>query len=257
MHLKDFSNEKHTAAFLTSETVRVIEEIGADKVAALVTNNAAVMKKVRSEVHLKYSSILGIRCIPHFVNLITEDIMKHDWAKSLLKTCQSVVTYFGCHHLPNALLAQYRADGVPKLSGFVKTRWYSAGNCIQSVLRNEEALRQLCLKHESDLNAEIRVIVGNRQFWADCDHILTMLNPLMSIIGKLESHSATLADCYQQLIQLAASIENCVAGPTGFASHCMAAFCRRWADLDDPVYIVCYFIHPGNCGCFKQMLNCL
>ena len=168
--LKDFSDTRHTAAFLTSKTIKVIDDIGSDKVAALVTDNAANIKKVRTEVRVKYPQIVSLRYMPHFINLITEDIIKHEWAVSSIKTFQSIVTYFGRHHRPNALLTECRSDGEPQLSSYVKTRWYSAGTCILSVLQNENAT-----SHEAELSANIRAIIANRQFWADCQHIVTCL----------------------------------------------------------------------------------
>lgn len=58
--------------------------------------------------------------------------------------------------------------------------------------------------------------MANRQFGADCQHLVTILHPLMAVIGILEAHSATLADCYQQLLTLAAAIDSVVVGPSGF-----------------------------------------
>jgi len=46
----------------------------------------------------------------------------------------------------------------------VQDAWYSACNCIQSVLRNEEALRKLTLSTDIDVSPEIRSIAVNRQF---------------------------------------------------------------------------------------------
>jgi len=112
--------------------------------------------------------------------------------------------------------------GELQLSGYVKTRWYSAGTCIRSVLQNENALRRLAHDHEAELSAHIHAIIASRQFWADCQHIVTILHPLMSVIGSLEAHSVTLAHCYQQLLNL-------------------AAFCR----LGDNTYKLAYFLHPG------------
>ena len=98
------------------------------------------------------------------------------------------------------------------------------------------------------LSADIRAIIANRQFWADCQHLVTVLHPLMAVIGILEAHSATLADCYQQLLTLAAAIDSVVVSPSSFGGHCMAAFSRRWADLDDSIYTLAYFLHPGMHG---------
>jgi len=141
-----------------------------------------------------------------------------------------------------------RSDGEPQLSGYVKTRCYSAGTCIQSVLQNENALRRLANNHEAELSANIHAIIANCQFWADCQDLVTVLHPLISLIGSLESNSATLADCYLQLLNLAAAIHNLAIGPAEFAAHCMAAFCHHWADLDDNVYRLAYFLHPGMHG---------
>ena len=135
--LKDFS-----AAFLTSETVKVIEEIGHEHIAAVVTDNAANMRKLRQNICDKHQGILGLRCMPHLINLVAQDIMKHEWARNVLKSCQTVVNYFGSHHRQKALLVQCRSEDNPELSGFVATRWYSAGNCIQSVVKNEEPLKK-------------------------------------------------------------------------------------------------------------------
>jgi len=246
--LKDYSDQRHTAAFLTSEVIKVIEELGKENIAALVTDDAANMKAMRAEVSVKFPNIIGLRCMPHFINLITGDIMKHDWAAGLLKTCQSIVNYFSSHHRPNALLTQYRSEGIPKLCGYVKTRWYSAGTCIQSVLKNEEPLRQLAQKNKTELSTDIRAVVANRQFWANCEQLTAILRPLMSAVGTLESHSATLADCYEQLLHLAAAIEDAVTGPADFDAHCCAAFCRRWDNIGDHVYLLAYFLHPRMRG---------
>jgi GNAT superfamily N-acetyltransferase len=116
------------------------------------------------------------------------------------------------------------------------------------VLKNENALRQLAIKYDSEISTEIRAIIANCQFWADCQHIVTILHLLMAVICSLETNSATLADCHKELLTLAAAIDNVVVGPASFAGHCMAAFCRRWSDLDDEIYMLAYFLHPGMHG---------
>jgi len=93
----------------------------------------------------KYPSIVGLRCIPHFVNLITQDILKHEWAAALLNKCQAIVNFFASHTRSSALLDNFRTSSVTKFASFVKTQSYSAGNSMPSVLRNEEALRNRVL----------------------------------------------------------------------------------------------------------------
>jgi len=243
--LKDFSAEKHTATYLTEETCKVIECVGSARFAAFVTDNAVNMKKLRENIVEKYPNIISLRCIPHFVNLVTQDIMKHEWARTVLKKCQSLVSFFGRHPRQKALLAGQRKEGTNELKSFVATRWYSSGYCIKSVLDNENALKLLMADPLAELPANISSTVANRQFWADAELLVKLLNPVMTIIGKLESKTAAIADCYRQLIVLGACIhvgsEN---GPASFHRHCLDVFAARWQQLNEKLYLLAYFLHP-------------
>ena len=106
---------------------------------------------------------------------------------------------------------------------------------------------------DCELNEEIKKIVANRQFWADCEYLLLILKPLMSVVGSLESKSATLADCYKEVINLAAATESMTGGPDIFRSHCLAAFGNRRSDINDDIYLLSYFLHPSMHG--KGMMS--
>jgi hypothetical protein len=73
--LKDFSAESHTADFLASKIQEVIEEIGQEKFAAVVSDNASAIAAARRKISETYPHIINIRCIAHFVNLISKDIL--------------------------------------------------------------------------------------------------------------------------------------------------------------------------------------
>lgn len=46
-----------------------------DKVGALVTDNAANVRLARDIITKEYPHILNLRCIAHFINLITKSIL--------------------------------------------------------------------------------------------------------------------------------------------------------------------------------------
>lgn len=73
--LKDFSAESHTADFLASKIQEVIDEIGSEKFAAVVSDNASAIAAARRKISEIYPHIINIRCIAHFVNLISKDIL--------------------------------------------------------------------------------------------------------------------------------------------------------------------------------------
>lgn len=73
--LQDFSSSHHTGEFFASEIKKIIEKIGAKKFSAVVTDNASNVRLAREIISKEYPSILNLRCIAHFINLITKSIL--------------------------------------------------------------------------------------------------------------------------------------------------------------------------------------
>jgi predicted component of type VI protein secretion system len=73
--LRDLSNISHTAKVLEDEIDRVLSAVGSKKFSAVVSDNAAAIANARKHISEKYPYILNVRCIAHFVNLITKDIL--------------------------------------------------------------------------------------------------------------------------------------------------------------------------------------
>ncbi len=73
--LRALSGVSHTAKVIEKEIERVIVAIGPKKFSAIVTDNASSMMNARKRIAEKYPHIVNMRCIVHFVNLITKDIL--------------------------------------------------------------------------------------------------------------------------------------------------------------------------------------
>jgi|SRR5688572_643877 len=73
--LQDLSAVSHTANVLENEINRVLSVVGLKRFAAVVTNNALAISNARKHILEKYPHILNIRCMVHFINLITKDIL--------------------------------------------------------------------------------------------------------------------------------------------------------------------------------------
>jgi predicted component of type VI protein secretion system len=73
--LRDLSSVSHTTKTLEEEIDHVLLAIEPKKFAAIVSDNASAIANARKHISEKYPYILNIRCIAHFVNLITKDIL--------------------------------------------------------------------------------------------------------------------------------------------------------------------------------------
>ena len=89
----DTKEYRHTAAYIADELVKVIRELGSDKVFALVTDNAANMKAAWGIVQDTFPHITPIGCAAHGLNLLLGDIMNLQTMQTLYKKAKKVVKH--------------------------------------------------------------------------------------------------------------------------------------------------------------------
>lgn len=97
--LSDLSENSHTADFLVEKIEEIIIKVGSDQFSAIVSDNAANVKKAREIIHDKYPKIENIRCISHCINLIACDIVSHSFADRLLRRVNALATFFRNSHI--------------------------------------------------------------------------------------------------------------------------------------------------------------
>src|SRR2546430_14615608 len=82
------------ADFISKEILKVIEDVEYNKFSLVVSDNASTMVAAKKLVNEKYLHILLVRCITHHVNLLTTNIMKHEFSKSTISKCMTIIKYF-------------------------------------------------------------------------------------------------------------------------------------------------------------------
>ncbi len=73
--LQDLSDVSHTAELFFDKIEDVLLRISSKKFARIISNNAFAIAVVRQKINEKYPSILNIRYILYYVNLILQDIL--------------------------------------------------------------------------------------------------------------------------------------------------------------------------------------
>lgn len=142
----DASNQSHTGSFNTTEIEKVLTSIGPKKFIAVVSDAEAAMQMARRLINEKYPNILSVRCMAHHLNLITTDLIKLNFAKNTLKKCQAIITFFKTSYRANASLQEDIIQSMVKGGGLktsVKTRWSTAWDCCDSIIRLETSLKNV------------------------------------------------------------------------------------------------------------------
>ena len=139
----------HTAEFIFENISNVIEEIGSQKISSIVSDNAATMVAAKRKINEKYNHIIPVRCITHHVNLLTTDIMKHEYSEKTIANCMKIINYFKKSYQNGAFLSQELKESFIMgggLKGYTKTRWITAFDCLASIKRCESSLHNVGLK---------------------------------------------------------------------------------------------------------------
>ncbi|CAG8856290.1 43467_t:CDS:1, partial [Gigaspora margarita] len=99
----------------------------------------------RKQINQKYPFIFNLHCIVHFVNLISQDILKCGLPARILKYCNKICRFFKASHLAKSYLKKYIKElnihgGGLKI--FIETRWISAYETVDSVFRLKPVLEK-------------------------------------------------------------------------------------------------------------------
>ncbi|CAG8817556.1 8260_t:CDS:2, partial [Cetraspora pellucida] len=126
--LVDESSKSYTASFNASEIKKVLNLISFKKFVAVVSDTESAI------------------CIAHHINLITSHIIKLDFAKGVFKKCQILISFFKNSYHAGAALQEDIVNSFIKDGGLktlVKTRWSTAWNCCNSIIRLENSLKNI------------------------------------------------------------------------------------------------------------------
>jgi hypothetical protein len=235
------------------------------------------MQAAKRRIKIKYPHIMTVRCIAHHINLVTKDIISIECAKDTIQKCQKIVSFFHNVHRAGAAL---RNDIISSFSGgnlksSVKTRWSTAWDVCESILRLENSIKFVSiflkninfffylfiliyfylikvLDEQPDIfiNAtKIKAIILDRQFWHNVEQLKKILNPAKKAIKALELNTTTLADCFVELLKMAQEISTISTFQNvNFKQKYIAIFNKRWNEFDINIYMLAFFLHPKYRG---------
>jgi hypothetical protein len=126
----------------------------------------------------------------HAINLIACDIVKESFGDRLLKKVNILASFFKNSHQARARLVQlikeYEVSG-GGIKMYCKTRWTTAGESTNSIIRLESVLEEIIVKESSLLNDKVKRILQSRNFFSDLRILSFILEPLRKAVLALES----------------------------------------------------------------------
>lgn len=201
----DSGTETHTGEYISKVLAECIEEVGSDKVDALISDNARNMKSAWQHLKEKYPHLITFGCLAHGLNLLIKDLFKIPSFARCSTISKDIIKIFRNKQLPKQILQKIQLSEVGKevsLTTSVETRWGSVILSLKSLLKNRDFLQKAVLdkRLKEKVDARIRKsILDDDGFWTAVKNICDLTQPILNSITELESDKLTMAKIYPSI----------------------------------------------------------
>lgn len=189
----------HTAQYIAQEIGLVIQEIGAQKVFGIVTDNAANMKAaweiLKNENHS--TNLFTYGCVAHTLNLLFTDLKNLKTLQTFLAEAVSAIKAIKHTHRLTEIFKEKQGqqrqhhNNPVALKLPVQTRWGSIVHCLDSLDQNKQAMKILAVEEEAQeilkKHPVIKKIALDETFWDKVKGFLQLLKPIATAITSVES----------------------------------------------------------------------
>ncbi|XP_026429824.1 uncharacterized protein LOC113326282 [Papaver somniferum] len=182
------SRESNTCLFIREVLLPVIEEIGAENVVQIVTDNASNFGLACNLIMEEYPHIIKSKCDAHGVQLLFEDIYDSvDWVEDIFLKARKIYDHL-CRHI--ILLDLMREHTKKDLRKYSKTRFASHFLMLQSILDVEDGLRNLVasVEYRNMLYSKgavadiVKELIQGTPFWGDGKELISAMEPLVKVL---------------------------------------------------------------------------
>lgn len=241
-----------SAGYLESKFYQYMEEIGLERISAIVSDNAANMKLARNLLIKREDCrhISNIRCFMHAFGVTMGSVMGHPSIKAIITLCQKIVTFVRASHITLAKLTARARDSKPAVKTGLKssntTRLTSIFLCICSVLDHKRVLTSM--HHAREIpSVVVSNIINDGTFWNRLSDIYHLLKPFSDVIMSIQRNESSLADVARYWIYLTQSICSFLGVSTfneTVKDHIQYAFNKRTVEIPPVISLLALFLDP-------------
>eukprot|EP00884_Botryococcus_braunii_P011880 jgi/Botrbrau1/20693/Bobra.0058s0023.1 len=232
---------------IADELEKLIRKVGPTRVGSLVLDNSPGLDVAASIVLEKdgFRHILKLRCVAQAFSLAIGSMLGHPWARQMVVAAQRlVVTILSNPSTYQLFSASAKANGLSgRLSPCNRLQFPSVHACLCSMLEHEGVIRQLLL-HQPHTFPELQ-LCHEQTFWLVCMTLSRLTEAYASAIASFSLSSSTLADLVRFWLIFARTVRELrTTLPQEVSIHCIAAFNRRYTEMDAKLLALILFMDP-------------
>jgi len=185
---KEMSDVSHTSEVIHELVDKAIEDIGAEHVVQIVTDNASNNMGAKALLHLKRPNIFWTSCASHTINLMLQGIGNLAKFKKTIDLAKSFTIFVYGHHRTLSCLRSFTLKREIIRPGV--TRFATAFLTMQSMMEKKNCLRKMVVDSKWYDLPEVKTKKGkdatatvlNMQFWRNVSLCLKVFEPLVKVL---------------------------------------------------------------------------
>ncbi|ESQ30701.1 hypothetical protein EUTSA_v10012177mg, partial [Eutrema salsugineum] len=249
---KDASKDSHTGQYIFNYIDKCIEDIGAEKIVQVVTDNATNNVAAAKLLKEKRPSIFWTGCAAHTLDLMLEGISKLQHFAKVIDQAKAVTVYVYAHHKTLSMMRAYTKKRDIVRPG--ATRFATCFLTLHSLYEKKAQLKAMfssdewheCVHSKSVKGKNVFGIVMSFGFWNAVMGVLKVFSPLVTVLRLADGEKIpSMGFIYGEILEAKKSI---IEAADNLEKNYKPVFQiideKMKGRLDSPLHIAAYFLNP-------------
>ncbi|KAH7422563.1 hypothetical protein KP509_12G014500 [Ceratopteris richardii] len=227
-----------TGEYIYEHIKCAIEEVGAENVVQVITDNASNCKRLGELVESEYPFIIWTPCTTHSIDLLFEDIGKLTWVAPILVDAKRIISFIRKNHHALNLFRSYSEKELVRISEtrfgyifYVLTRLY---DCMDALRMTAIDRRWSSMPRGlTEASKYVQRKILDMDFWSEIETLIPVLKSIHIVLRIVDMEGSTMGLVYHLYMHM----RRAIASVTCLSSS-------RWDFLSHPIHGFAALLHP-------------
>lgn len=248
----------HSSTFISEQLKDIINEVGPQKVFAVVTDDSSEMKAAWAEVEEAFPHISAIGCTACGVRRLFDDMLAQPSMKTLCRRAEQVVRYVSERKTLSDTFRRWQTtkirlhtDNGTTLVLPSNTDWTGVVNMYNSLLEGQNSLQEMAATATLDIEPSIRATIQDAAFWKEISSGRNLLYIIGNYIDYMKGEDAVLSGVVEMFSHLRYHVGASLSGSVLHSDEqkaVMAALDRCQEFCVRPIHAAAYMLDPKHVG---------
>ncbi|CAN4123247.1 unnamed protein product [Withania somnifera] len=250
----DATNVVEDAKCIFNLLDKVIEEMGAENVVQVITQNTPNYQAAGKMLEEKRRNLFWTPCAAYCIDRILEDFVKIKWVRECMEKGQKITKFIYNRFWLLSLMKKEFTAGQELLKPSL-TLYSSTFATVQSLLGHRNGLKRMFQSNKwlssrySKLEdgKEVEKIVLNATFWRKMQYVWKSVDPILEVFQKINSNeSHSIPFIYNNIDQAKLAIRTNHNDDEDKYQNFLDIIDSNWNSLSHhPLYLAAHFLNPS------------